>query len=196
MQLLPVVTRYYRVNYSRKELVKKLTERTFLSDKNFTAEKSKSYIFYGDISAADFYLENIQDKPQTTTILDGRILGVENEIFIKITHRLWEKTTTPVLFIVTILLTTISFLHTWFNQYLWYASINHEPGYLTKQYSDKLYPENPLAFFVALAIGVMIYLYKQKIKHFQGQLESSKNYLMESLEANQVDKSQLPLVFR
>ena len=196
MQLLPVVTRYYRVNYSRKELVKKLTERTFLSDKNFTAEKSKSYTFYGDISAADFYLENIQDKPQTTTILDGRILGVENEIFIKITHRLWEKTTTPVLFIVTILLTTITFLHTWFNQYLWYASINHEPGYLTKQYSDKLYPENPLAFIVALAIGIMIYLYKQKIKYFQHQLESSKNYLMESLEANQVDKSQLPLVFR
>ena len=196
MQLLPVVTRYYRVNYSRKELVKKLTERTFLSDKNFTAEKSKSYIFYGDISAADFYLENIQDKPQTTTILDGRILGVENEIFIKITHRLWEKTTTPVLFIVTILLTTITFLHTWFNQYLWYASINHEPGYLTKQYSDKLYPENPLAFLVAGAIGIMIYLYKQKIKYFQYQLESSKKYLEETLNAEQIDKSQLPLVFR
>ena len=196
MQLLPVVTRYYRVNYSRQELVKKLTELTFLSDKNFTAEKSKSYTFYGDISSADFYLENIQDNPQTTTILDGRILGVENEIFIKITHRLWEKTTTPVLFIVTILLTTITFLHTWFNQYLWYASINHEPGYLTKQYSDKLYPENPLAFIVALAIGIMIYLYKQKLKHFQLQLESSKIYLQEFLEAKLVNKSQLPLVFR
>ncbi len=196
MQLLPVVTRYYRVNYSRQELVKKLTELTFLSDKNFTAEKSKSYTFYGDISSADFYLENIQDNPQTTTILDGRILGVENEIFIKITHRLWEKTTTPVLFIVTILLTSITFLHTWFNQYLWYASINHEPGYLTKQYSDKLYPENPLAFIVALAIGIMIYLYKQKLKHFQLQLESSKIYLQEFLEAKLVNKSQLPLVFR
>jgi hypothetical protein len=196
MQLLPVVTRYYRVNYSRQELVKKLTERTFLSDKNFNAEKSKSYTFYGDISSADFYLENIQDKSQTTTILDGRILGVENEIFIKLTHRLWEKTTTPVLFIVTILLTSITFLHTWFNQYLWYASINHEPGYLTKQYSDKLYPENPLAFIVALAIGIMIYLYKKKLKHFQLQLESSKNYLQEFLEAKLVSKSQLPLVFR
>ncbi len=196
MQLLPVVTRYYRVNYSRQELVEKLTNLTFLSDKYFTADKSKSYYFYGDISSVDFYLENIQDKPQTTTILDGRILGVENEIFIKITHRLWEKTTTPVLFLVTILLTTITFLHTWFNQYLWYASINYEPGYLTKQYTDKLYPENPLAFLVAGAIGIMIYLYKQKIKYFQHQLESSKKYLEETLNAEQIDKSQLPLVFR
>ena len=196
MQLLPVVSRYYRVNYSRQELVNKLTKFTFLSDKNFYADKSKTYTFYGDISSADFYLENIQNQPQTTTILDGRILGVEEDIFIKITHRLWARTTTPVLFLVTILITTTAFLHTWFNQYLWYASINHEPGYLTKQYSEKLYPENPLAFAVALAIGIMIYLYNNKIKYFREKLQCSKAYLEDSLQAKQVGKSDLPMVFR
>ncbi len=196
MQLLPVATRYYKLEYSRKVFVEKLTQLTFLSDKNFKSDKNKTYTFYGDISDYDFYLENIQSNPQTTTILDGRILGVENEIYLRITHRLWAKTTTPVLLFLTILLSTAVFIHTWLSQYLWYASINPKPGYLTKTYSSNFYPENPLAFAVAIAIIAMAWLYNKKLNEFKKQIHNSENYLKNTLQTTKINRSQLPVVFR
>lgn len=196
MQLLPVAVQYYKIQYNRNTLVEQLSSLTFLSDSNFKADKSKTYTFYGDISSADFYLLNIQTKPETTTILDGRILGVENEIYLKITHRLWEKTTTPVLFLLTMALTSLIFFHTWLSQYLWYASINPEPGYLTKTYSTQVYPENPLAFLVIAAIVAMTILYRKKLKEFNVLLEKSKSYLQKVMQATAIQKNELPLVFR
>lgn len=196
MQLLPVATRFYKIDYSRKILVGKLTQLTFLSDKNFKSDKNRTYTFYGDISDYDFYLENIQPNPQTTAILDGRILGVENEIYLRITHRLWAKTTTPVLLFLTILLSTAVFIHTWLSQYIWYASINPEPGYLTKVYSTNVYPENPLAFAVAIAIIAMAWLYKKKLNDFKDQINKSEQYLNNTLQTTQISQSQIPIVFR
>jgi len=196
MQWLPVAVRYYKINYDRNSLVERLTQLTFLSDSNFKADKNKTYSFYGDISSADFYLLNIQKEPETTTLLDGRILGLENEIYLKITHRLWEKTTTPVLFLLTIVLTSVTFFHAWLSQYLWYASINPTPGYLTKTYSSSLIPENPLAFVVVAAIGVMVFLYKKKLNEFQKQLHQSKAYFLKTFQATSINKTDLPLVFR
>ncbi len=193
--LLPSYNLILQSNLTRAEIEQRLKSVTYLSDANFTKQQNHNYLFYGDISNQDFELENIKENSPLTPFISGDIVGIENNTFIKIKLSEWKHNRIAILYLIMLLLSTILFIQEWLKQYLWYQEIFKKPGYLQYEYSHKIYPENPIAWFVAIALIISMYLYKKKVSSFEKKIQETNTFLQDHLQANIITTKELPLVF-
>ena len=193
--LLPTHSIILQSNLNREEIEQQLKKITYLSDANFTKQQNYNYLFYGNVSNQDFELENIKENSPFTPHISGDILGVQNNTYLKIKLSEWKHNRIAILYLIILLFSTILFIQQWLNQYLWYQEIFKKPGYLQYEYSHKLYPENPIAWFVAIALIISMFLYKQKVNSFQKKIGETTAFLQNQLHANAITTKELPLVF-
>lgn len=193
--LLPTHSIILRSNLTRNEIEERIKTVTYLSDANYTKPKDQTCLFYGNVSNQDFELENISDKSPLAPYVSADILGMDNNTYLKIKLSEWKHNRIAFLYITVISICTILFIKEWLNQYLWFAEIFKKPGYLEHTFSHKIYPENPVAWLVAIAILMSSYLYKKKVTSFENKIKPTTKFLEELLQANVIQKDTLPLVF-
>ncbi len=84
MMLFPFKSIFLKSSLSRMEIERNLKNYTYLSDAKFSKTASQKLLFYGEISQFDFSLESLNKKSPLVNFVQGKISGIENDLYINV----------------------------------------------------------------------------------------------------------------
>ncbi len=84
MTLFPFKSIFLKSSLSRKDIEANLKLHTYLSDAKYSKSNSQKVLFYGEISEFDFSIETLTKKSNLVNFIQGKILGIENDLYLNI----------------------------------------------------------------------------------------------------------------
>lgn len=192
----PFQSFYLKTNISRNEVCEIITDFTFLSDENYKKTPSQKH-FYGSVSPIDFDLENISKNLELSNFVRGKILGADNEIYIKLRLGSWQNQRVYFLLLTT-LFTTLGF----FIYYIFQAPQGfNNPAEFYQIYgygkSELLYNlSTPISLIMMALIITIASSVTLKYKNFKKSIAPTLNFLNQNLHSTTITKFEVPVLFR
>jgi hypothetical protein len=197
MILFPFKTIFLKSSLSRKTIVTNLKENTYLSDANFNKSETQKVLFYGEISEFDFSLETLNKKSNLVSFIQGKILGIENDLYLSIQFGAFKYRrvyTLMLLVICSLLATNIYYCLQSPHGFNYPEEFYQQYGY---DYSEFLFNlTTPISLCLSsLTLLLLLYIVSITNKFFK-QTANSINYLNELFQSHLVTALEVPLVFR
>lgn len=176
MFLFPFQRYFLAASKSRQEILNSLLELTYLSDENFKSD-GKAKFFFGETDNESFALQTISSDDRLTDYAEGRLRGVDHEMYIFLTLKAFKYRR---IYIVLLVFLSIC---------LWLLG--------TDLYDNGLAVFNnpPFYLLAALVLGLTTFMVNKYIK-FVRVKKNALLFFCGLFEATEVKKSQIPLVFR
>ncbi len=102
MFLYPFKTVWLRTEGNRAELSELILQQTYLSDADYRKKDQLTKFFYGLVNDREFVLENIKNT-RLPGFVEGDILGVEDETYVKLKLGALKHTRMYVLYLIILL---------------------------------------------------------------------------------------------
>ena len=87
MILYPFRTIWLKPSQNRETLLQLVLDQTFLSDQGYRRTGDRKKYFFGEVSDQEFYLETIDSSGRLSPYIRGRMLGVGDETYIRLSLR-------------------------------------------------------------------------------------------------------------
>jgi hypothetical protein len=84
MKWYPFATRWLKSSQHRESLQSILLDLTFLSDAGYRNTENKKKFFFGAVNDKEFELESIDREKKLAGFITGEVLGVEDEMYIRL----------------------------------------------------------------------------------------------------------------
>lgn len=177
MWLFPFYSAILKTNLDRDEVAAVVTENTFLSDAGYKRSNDKQKFFFGIVSRDEFSLETIQNQGKLANFFRGDIKGVDRDIFVFLSVRAFKFRR---LYFLIMIFNVVCMGILGNDLYAFGPAILKQPGSL---------------MFAGVILALWIYiLYTGFV--FQQKLRSSIDFFRGMLQADEVKKSEVPLIFR
>jgi len=168
-----------------------------LSDANFNKSETQKVLFYGEISEFDFSLETLNKKSNLVSFIQGKILGIENDLYLSIQFGAFKYRrvyTLMLLVICSLLATNIYYCLQSPHGFNYPEEFYQQYGY---DYSEFLFNlTTPISLCLSsLTLLLLLYIVSITNKFFK-QTANSINYLNELFQSHLVTALEVPLVFR
>jgi hypothetical protein len=197
MILFPFKTIFLKSSVSRKQIETNLKENTYLSDANFNKSETQKVLFYGEISEFDFSLETLNKKSNMVRFIQGKILGIENDLYLSIQFGAFKYRrvyTLLMLVICSLLGTNIYYCLQNPHGFNYPEEFYQQYGY---DYSEFLFNlTTPISLCLSsLTLLLLLYTVSLSSKFFK-QTSNTIHYLNELFQSHLVTAIEVPLVFR
>jgi hypothetical protein len=176
MFLFPFQRYFLAATKTRKEILESILELTYLSDENFKTD-GKPKFFFGETDNESFALQTISAEDRLTDYAEGRIRGVEHEMYVFLTLKGFKHRR-----IYLVLLAFLSICLWLLGSDLFengMAALSNPPFYL----------------LAALVLGLTAFMVNKYIK-FVRVKNNALLFFCGLFEATAIKKSEIPLVFR
>ena len=177
MLLYPFKTQFLKTNLTRIQVAEKLVQHTFLSDADYQKTDDQPKHFFGEVSEQDFTLETITQQKSLVNFCTGEIRGSDNEIYILLQLGAWQHRRIFLLFAL-LILACLTFL------------TNHLVLY------KALYPQTLAAWLLLGTFIALLTTLLSKAKKFQNDAPQTVSYFADLLQAEPIEKNQVPLIFQ
>ena len=176
MILFPFSTAYLKTSKPRKKIEADLISQTFLSDASYQKTDKQKKLFYGRVNDQGFTLQNVaHDK--LVPFIEGYILGVDTEMFVKFRFKGFRSM--RIFLLLTLLIVgSLSFV----GSHLWKRGLNNITD---------------IPVLVALVVTLfLLFIILNTGRAYYKKLKETKDFFRGLLMAEQVDKGEVPGIFR
>ncbi len=84
MKWYPFATRWLKTSQHRESLHSILLDVTFLSDVGYRNTENKKKFFFGAVNDKEFELESIDKEKKLAGFVTGEVLGIEDEMYVRL----------------------------------------------------------------------------------------------------------------
>jgi len=197
MTIFPFKTIFLKSSLTRETIATNLKENTYLSDANFNKSETQKVLFYGEISEFDFSLETLNKKSNMVRFIQGKILGIENDLYLSIQFGAFKYRrvyTLMLLVICSLLATNIYYCLQNPHGFNYPEEFYQQYGY---DYSEFLFNlTTPISLcLTSLTLLLLLYTLSLSNKFFK-QTSNTIHHLNELFHSHLVTAIEVPLIFR